>query len=362
MSPTDSDSASSIDDEPAFLDVLNAADGLADLPDRSRRDAWASSVLGIWAEDHRSAEIDAAFVAWLAASPDQRASAVADAVADLVDAPDGEIVATRAWVVADRDDRSVGIGFAAPDESQHSLLADVVDGELVALVVAPGPDELFDGAEDMVAPEPIEIGAAAAEMVEAWDRLAAGGSLIADSVFVNAALARSRLRHLVESDVSGFGRGRNEAAVDDGIDASERAELDAWALSVLDGAGVGPGVAGPSELVDPLVPGRIAGYPAAEREAFLALEWADWLGVVLGLVRAAPGTAVEPTVLVDLVNRCPEVTSTIPRKDRPYFEWAWSMVVPLWRAAGVLDADHTLTPDGAAHLVHALRHAWTRPT
>ena len=177
-------------------------------------------------------------------------------------------------------------------------------------------------------------------------------------MFVNGALARARLRFLVEDDVTDLGRGREAQDEADPIDPAERRELNGWAISVLDGAAVGPGATGPAALQDPLDPTRIATHPAAEQEAFRALEWADWLGVVLGLVRSPAGTVVEPTMLIDLVNRCPEVTSTIPKKDRPYFEWAWSMVVPSWRTLGVLDADHRLTDSGADMLVGALRAAW----
>ena len=346
------------DDEPVFVEVLDAADVLPDLPDDSRRAAWASSVLGVWAEDPRSPEIDDAFLAWLDVSADPRADSVQRVVSALVHARDGDAVPTRAWVVSEGDGRSIGIGFQLIDGSEHSLLADLYGGELASVVVAPGPEELFDGAEDVVAPQAIEVGAAAAEVVDGWSRLAAGGAPIPDSVFVNGALARARLRHLVEADVRDFGRGREVAVEDDPIDPGERAELNAWAISVLDGAGVGPGVDGPIELTDPLDPTRVTTYPAAEREAFRALEWADWLGVVLGLVRSAAGIVVEPTMLIDLINRCPEVTSTIPKKDRSYFEWAWSMVVPSWMVLGVLDDEHRLTDDGAGMLLGAVRRSW----
>ena len=356
MQPTPDDEGG--DEEPVFVEVLDAAGVLADLPDDSRRAAWASSVLGVWAEDPRSAEIDRAFLEWLAVSADARAEAVHQVVSTLVEARDGDAVATRAWVVAEGDGRSIGIGFQLPDGSEHSLLADLYGGELASVVVAPGPEELFDGAEDVVAPEPTAIGAAATEVVDGWNRLAAGGTPIPDSVFVNGALARARLRHLVEHDVEDFGRGREASADEDPIDPGERAELNAWAMSVLDGAGVGAGVVGPDQLSDPLDPRSVSTYPSTEQEAFRALEWADWLGVVLGLVRSPSGTVVEPTMLIDLINRCPEVTSTIPKKDRSYFEWAWSMVVPSWIGLGVLDEEHRLTNDGAAMLVAALRQAW----
>lgn len=384
-----------------FDDIIEAAAGLADLPDLARVHAWASSVLGVWAEAPDPGAIDQEFVEWLCARDDTRAQLVLAAidqllpvspdvlraaVAALVDPPAwvgaaGTSRATRAWRVHEDDVVSVGLAFELEDASTHSLLADVVDGELAGLVVAPGPDELFDGSEDLIDPEPISVDDAAHTMVEAWEALASSRSLWRpETVFVNGALAARRLGELLGQDLTDLVRpdpvsddeaaagpaagtagadGALDAAAEAGaIDAAERAELDAWALAVLDGAGVGVGLAGPDILLDALVPARAADYPAIEREAFSALEWADWLGAVIGLVRADVGTLVEPTLLVDLVNRCPEVTSAIPKRDRPYYEWAFSMVLPLWRAGGVIDGAGALSGEGSAMLVGALRRAW----
>ena len=261
-----------------------------------------------------------------------------------------------------------------------------MDGELASLIVAPGPEELFDGSEDLIDPEPMPIDDAAHTMVQAWEALASSASpWRPETVFVNGALAARRLGELVGQDltrlvrpepvsdedaarqvaqepgvvIAGGDRTPGGGTVGEGsVDGAERAELNAWALAVLDGADAGVGLAGHDVLLDALVPARVAAYPAIEREAFGALEWADWLGAVIGLVRLDAGTVVEPTLLVDLVNRCPEVTSTIPKRDRAYYEWAFSLVLPLWRAGGVLDDAGALNSDGAAMLVGALRRAW----
>jgi hypothetical protein len=346
-------------DEPAFDAVLEAAVIIDELPDLARLDAWASSVLGVWAEDPEAPAIDAHFLAWLRDHPDPRAQSVLDAVLRLAEPVDGQVTPMRAWTVVRGDARSVGIGFRSADDSEHALLGDIIDGELAALIVAPGPEELFDGAEDLVDPEPVDVAAAAADIVDAWSTLVARRRTPSEDIWVNGALARARLGSLVAADVSGFGRPFEVESADSTVDDHERGELDAWALSVLNGARVGPGVPGDPVLLDPLLPERAASWPADEREAFSALEWADWLGVVLGLSRATTGAVVEPAMLVDLINRCPEVTSTIPKKDRSYYEWALSMVVPLWRDNGVLGSDYRLTDDGASLLVHALRQAWS---
>lgn len=363
-----------------FTEVVDAAEVLDELPDAARVVTWASSVLSVWSEDPDAASIDREFLAWLAASDHPRARLVLASLAGVADvdptalrgAQDtgdppppwfGQLdraEATRAWTVRDRASVSIGIGIRLGDGSELSLLADVVDGVLASIVAAPGPDELFDGSEDLIAPEPLAVEAAARSVVDAWRALVAGDGPIPETVHVNGALAARRLGAIVGTDLTSLFRA--EPTIEDSdraVDTQERAESNRWALSVLDGAGVGVGSPGPPVLLDPLVPERIIGYPAAEREAFEALEWADWLGAVLGLVRAPSGTGVDPSVLVDLVNRCPEVTSSIPKRDRPYYEWAFSMVLPIWRAAGVVDESGQLSDSGGAHLVAALREAWS---
>ncbi len=345
-----------------FDQVLAASTVLDELPDRARVDAWVSSALGVWAEAPGAAEIDAEFVSWLRGSDDPRAARLLHAVEGLVESGAGAAEASSAWTLTDGATTSVGIGFRTGDGSEHSLLVDVVDGLLAALVVGPGPGELFDVDEDGLVPEVVPVEEAARAMVAAWDELLAREEPPPDDVYVNGALARARLAPLVDVDVSGFGRapGGGDGGADDADHGEDRGEIDAWALAVLDAADVGPGRPPPPVLVDPLVAHRARDHPAAEREAFEALEWADWLGAVIGLARREPGTVVDPTTLVDEINRCPEVTSTIPRRDRPYYEWAFSMVLPAWREAGVLDADNRLLPGGADLLVGALRQAWGR--
>lgn len=93
------------------------------------------------------------------------------------------------------------------------------------------------------------------------------------------------------------------------------------------------------------------------REAVAALEWADWLGVVIGLVREGTGASIEAAHMVDLINRCPEVASTIPRADRPRIEWALGICTELWETIGLADRG-TLTELGVWVLPRVLVGAW----
>lgn len=395
-----------------FEEVLAAGAALEGLDDAARVEAWASSALGVWAEAPDAADHDEDFCRWLAeiaVADDPRArrarllrAAVSalrpeaeeprgpgtDADLDAIGEPPawlghlGTATATRAWRVVRHGVESVGIGFASSDHSEHSLLADIVDGELAALIVAPGPDELFDGSEDLVAPEPLGVDTAAAAIVDGWIGLASHGTETPESVHVNAAIARARLAAITGRSIDDLrslvaaspGSGAAQPAGGDaqdgdggaGTDADDRAETDRWARSVLDGAlGAVTGTAGSDcdeaiteVLLDALDPERIRAQPALEREAYGALEWADWLGVVIESVRRGAGTALDADAMVDAVNRCPEVTSSIPRSDRPYYTWAFSLVLALWRRAGVIDDQGRLTPDGVIALPAALRRVW----
>jgi len=80
--------------------------------------------------------------------------------------------------------------------------------------------------------------------------------------------------------------------------------------------------------------------------------------VLIGLVRLGPGATVAPGSLVDLINRCPEVSSTIPKADRSYVEFAFSVVLDVWRQTGVVLGDQ-LTADGYHSLYPAAVQIWS---
>ncbi len=111
-------------------------------------------------------------------------------------------------------------------------------------------------------------------------------------------------------------------------------------------------------LAAAVVPSLLVPLEPDARQAVLDLEWADWLGAVIGLVREGPGATVDPDALVDHVNRCPEVTSTIPKKDRPRVAWAFAVCTEPWSVLG-LAVEGLLTPFGAAILPAVLDRAWS---
>ncbi len=107
-------------------------------------------------------------------------------------------------------------------------------------------------------------------------------------------------------------------------------------------------------------PHDLEAFSPEEREAIGHLEWADWLGAVIGLTRAGAGTEVSPQGMVKAINRCPEITTTIPKADAEFVAWSFELTLHAWSLAGVLDDDEQLTGFGAAVLPRAYRATWRR--
>lgn len=107
-----------------------------------------------------------------------------------------------------------------------------------------------------------------------------------------------------------------------------------------------------------VVPGPLAAFAPQERDALRGLEWADWLGAVIPLVRDGVGGDASPEQLVRNINRCPEVTTTVPRRDIPLVAAIFARMLHAWELTGVVDAEGRLTAVGAWVLPRALLHAW----
>jgi hypothetical protein len=90
----------------------------------------------------------------------------------------------------------------------------------------------------------------------------------------------------------------------------------------------------------------------------MALELADWVGAVIGLVRGSVGADAEPAALVAAINNCQEVDGMVDPDDADLVELAFEVVLPTWEAVGAVDADRRLTALGAWGLPGALARAW----
>jgi tetratricopeptide (TPR) repeat protein len=104
--------------------------------------------------------------------------------------------------------------------------------------------------------------------------------------------------------------------------------------------------------------------PAEEAAAIMSLELGDWVGAILGLVRAGPGSRADADVLVRHIETVEEVEGPpFDEDDRLAIEHAFLLVLPAWEVAGAVEASYvagtTLTRLGAWLLPTAAVHAWT---
>lgn len=102
------------------------------------------------------------------------------------------------------------------------------------------------------------------------------------------------------------------------------------------------------------------GLGADEDAAVMTLELADWLGAIIGLVRAGVGAPAEPEDLVRYIDDCPEIEGGIDPDDESLVAFGFEIVLPAWEAAGALDANRRLTDLGRWGLPRALAWAWHR--
>ena len=106
-------------------------------------------------------------------------------------------------------------------------------------------------------------------------------------------------------------------------------------------------------------PREETGLDVEEESAVMALEHADWLGAVVGLVRSGVGASAEPGALVGYIDACPEIDGTVDPDDASLVEMAFELVLPAWEAAGAVDEGRRLTPLGSWGLPRALAWAWS---
>jgi len=106
-----------------------------------------------------------------------------------------------------------------------------------------------------------------------------------------------------------------------------------------------------------LAPVSLASHLGVEQQALVHLEVADWIGVVLGLARAEVGSEVDGAMLVRAINKAPEITTTIPKKDAPLLAWTFESMLYAWEVTGVL-IDGTVGPGAAWLLANGAVRVW----
>jgi tetratricopeptide (TPR) repeat protein len=105
-------------------------------------------------------------------------------------------------------------------------------------------------------------------------------------------------------------------------------------------------------------PREETGLDAEEEAAIIALDPADWLGAVIGVVREGVGADASPEALLGYIDACPEIEGTIDPDEAPLLEMAFELVLPAWEAAGTVDDKRRLTALGRWGLPRALAWAW----
>jgi len=357
-----------------FAEVLDSAraDAVADASSTELL-AWVSSALGLWREpgvaDDPAAD-DLAFVRWLG----DRRDAIADRLLAALGAIGSPTVAESAsgivepltdpepgsaWLMRDGTAQVVVLSFAH-DDGGEVLLCDVDgDGRLADIQLATNAAELVATADDEGETEAVSTRAAAALVAEAVERRAADPGLPTDAELANMALLLARLALLGFATTEPRWHARVPSPILD-------PEADVAAIRTLRSA-LGDLVdAPPPSGAEPMVAPAAAlvrwtddaGRPVQELEGLAALEWADWLGAVIGTVRAGVGTTVSGDTLVDQVNRTPEITSSIPKRDRAWYAWGFAVAIETWADLGIVDHGRRLTEAGHWVLPQALLTAW----
>lgn len=347
--------------------------------DAAQIEGWTSGLFAAWESDDealgfvtfcvdRPGPISAALLYALAelGDDDMQMAARAGAETMAADAPPavqdlGCAVPVQAWSVNAPFGRSLVVGFQSRDEIiDHAVLADLdEDGALRDLQLAGAPEELVasDTVGGSIQVDEVDATEALSEIATAWQRSLDEGLEPTQGIASNQHLVRHRLATALSVELAVMSI--DEAAIDRsrGMTPEEIAQANAAALSTLVGA-VGKEASGHRHQawIDVLT-ANVRSLTPREREALLWLEWADWLGAGIGLIRAGGGTAIDGSVLVDMVNRCPEVSSSVHADDREYAEWAFDIALDhLLEAELVIEG--VLTEAGAEALHPSLLEAW----
>ncbi|HSL67386.1 MAG TPA: hypothetical protein VK977_04435 [Actinomycetota bacterium] len=107
---------------------------------------------------------------------------------------------------------------------------------------------------------------------------------------------------------------------------------------------------------------RTRTLPSPERAAvWRVLDPADWLGAILYILRAGPGSGATPEHLLAAVETLPEGDGPLSLPHRQEVLTGFGVVLPLWRVLGAVGSGRDgrpLTPVGQWGLPRGLLHAW----
>lgn len=389
----------------ALLDELYDRSAIVEELDGPQIEAWVSGLFAVFDDEvtaglfvgycaSKQTSVGALLCAAIAELANQIDEVAASAARDAAQ-PDllpptaaqiGSSELTGAWNVRAPFGRSIVLGFDNPieishsesgqdlagdevaAELQHSILVEIDDDGGLADLQLSGPAKVLleeaSASDDRVVVEDLEIADALDRIIAAWPSDASPGQGSGPGVASNQQLVRRRI--LVATDVVLPTIATEELVVDvrRGLSDEEYDDANRASRSTLQAA-VGISADAIERPINEvgrtlvhLIRGDAGDLSPRERDALLWLEWADWLGVGIGLVRAGVGSPADGATFVDLVNRCPEVSSTIDKADRDYAEWAFEIAVDLWSDVGGVEGG-LLTEVGHQALGPAMIAAWS---
>lgn len=384
-----------------YLDELIASTRLLEsFESAAVAEAWASGAVAEWAaldgssgslarELESSSPLGAGLVAWMYGGP--APSSGADWVGDV-----GQHTVSRVVRMLDPnqpDETGWILEYVAPSGVKHDLSATIVGDVLVGLSVGPSGLALAaveddangftveeSSIDDVVAQlercvtGPLDTLSESAEatlplVMRRLDLRAPVGEV------VSAVVDRTMPPRELEDDRYAAGvvtsalRAQFDAPLTDAVEAAKAAfearvaAREADALTLFEIAGM--------TVVDELdlrafvrlagaylAPVDLSPHSDAEFAALVELEPADWTGVVLGMARAAAGTEIDGDTLVTFVNRAPEITTTIPKRDAPRIAWTFEKTLFAWETTGVLDEHGCVTEVAKWILPRAAQALW----
>lgn len=364
-----------------FAEILAEAQVLTALPNHQRL-AWVSGLALVC--HHRDDVVE--FCQWLASNDDdlsahllaalsrigpseQRTAVVGIAAQGRHNqSSEAPLEATAAWRVANQWSQSVVIGWGSETGDNFSVLAEVgEDGTLVDLLLGEFAEQMIAGlADDSAAGVQIEtwdVAHAVDVVASAWHAAAEQSISRSDGLRANAWFVASQLDPLVNGELPDIVHFEEPVDLLRGMTTGEFADANAAARSTLraalgDGAVERPVDGRLIAAWKSVVTANVEGVDAHERDGLLFLEWADWLGIGIGLSRDVAPVQVSASVFVDYINRCPEVSSTISARDREYTEWALARAIELLREHGAL-TDSTFDVDQQQAVAPALWASWS---
>ncbi len=386
-------------------ELIGSARVLASVESAAIAEAWASSAVAEWAaldgspgrlSEHIAdrSELGGALIHWIEGGDPPLTGA--DWVSDI-----GQHELLRVMrLVAHSKPSEIGwiLEYESASGERHDLSATVLDGRLIGLAV--GPEGLSLAASEDQA-SGFEVSETNADQAIAVLRECLGQDvdalseeaeatlpLLARRLGVNASVGAATIleRTMPERDVeddqyaadvlASALRTELRAAPPDVVHQAlaafaalaERSESDA--LTLFDVAGIdlpSADTAGaPSADLDTFVrlvgaylaPVNLDAHTDVQFTALIELEPADWIGVILGMSRAAVGTAIDGDALVRFINRAQEITTTIPKADAARIAWTFEQMLYSWQITGVLDDDGGVSEAAAWLLPRAALEAW----